>query len=423
MTAVSTATRHHKPANPLTQAAYRHGQSNRTQAHSGPACRLKQLTCAFVLVCSFLSSQQSQADSTQAGDPDTALTPADSSHIQAQAKALHWHSDQLAKMHQAIEDEEFKQISSVLIAHQGQLVFEGYYNGSRIDTLHDTRSAAKSLTSLLLGAAINSGKIANVAAPVYPFFPDKQPVAHPDPRKAEIQIEDLLSMSSLWECNDDNNFSRGNEERMYIIEDWEQFALDLPIKGFAPWETRPADAPYGRSFSYCTAGSFIVGAIIQRAVGMKLDTYAKQVFEQPLGILQSEWNESPLGVTMGGGGARYRSRDWIKIGELVRSSGRWQGQQILPASWIKAMTEPRAQVRENVEYGYLWWRMRFPQEAVAESPWFWVAAGNGGNYLLVQPELELVILITSQAYNTPHGHPQSQRLVREFILPAMPGRG
>ncbi|GAA0711843.1 serine hydrolase domain-containing protein [Dokdonella soli] len=176
-----------------------------------------------------------------------------------------WDTVKFAALEGRVADQTWKGVTSVVIAQHGKLVYENYFNAGARDTLNDMRSATKSITTLLAGAAIDRGLIPTVQAKVYAYFQDKQPVQHPDQRKGLFTLEDLLTMSSLWECNDENEFSSGNEERMYVTEDWLQFALDLPIKGFAPWMTRPGDSPYGRSFAYCTAGAFVAGAIVERA--------------------------------------------------------------------------------------------------------------------------------------------------------------
>ena len=332
--------------------------------------------------------------------------------------AQHWEPARLRALEARIAETPLSGITSVLIAQNGTLVYERYFNGGDRDTLNDVRSASKSLTALMVGMAIDRGRIPGVEARVYPFFPEH---AQPqDPRKAAITLEDLLTMSSLWECDDDNPFSSGNEERMYVTEHWLGFALDLPIKGFAPWMTRPEQSPYGRAFSYCTAGSFVAGAVVERATGQRLDQFAAEALETPLGIRKSRWNLSPEGIGMGGGGTRYRSRDLAKFGELLLDGGRWKGQQVVSADWIKSSMTPRAQARDDAEYGYLLWRLHF--EVGGERIAVWAMSGNGGNYVFVWPERRLVAVITSTAFNQRNAHAQSQGLMKDFILPAAPPR-
>ncbi|HEV7775861.1 MAG TPA: serine hydrolase [Luteibacter sp.] len=316
-----------------------------------------------------------------------------------------------------IVDGTYKDISSILVVRHGKLVYEHYFNDGGPEVLNDIRSASKSVTALLVGAAIDRKLIADVHARVYDFFPDRQPVQHPDPRKRAFTLEDLMTMSSLWECDDENQFSTGNEERMYVTESWLQFALDLPIKGFAPWMTKPADSPYGRSFSYCTADAFVAGAAVERAAGRPLSEFAAEVLEKPLGIDKVQWNRSPEGIGMGGGGTRYRSRDLAKFGELALEGGRWQGKQVIPEAFVKAMLTPHAQAREDAEYGYFWWHFHF--QVNGRDVTAWAMSGNGGNYVFVVPERQLVAVITSKAYNQRYAHPQSQAIFRDYVLKSL----
>ncbi len=215
----------------------------------------------------------------------------------------------LAGLEAKIGDGTFARISSVLVAREGKLVYESYFNGAERDTLHDVRSASKTITGMLVGLAIARGKIPGAGAKLFDFFPERLPTRSPDPRKARITLEDLLTMSSLLECDDDNQFSSGNEERMYVTEDWLGFFLDLPIKGFAPWAQKPQDSPYGRSFSYCTAGVFALGQVLQKATGKPVPDFAREALFAPLGIEQVQWIFSPLGLAQTGGGLRMRLRE------------------------------------------------------------------------------------------------------------------
>ncbi len=312
-----------------------------------------------------------------------------------------------------IADKTYKDITSILVLQDGKTVYEHYFNGSTVDTLNDARSATKSITALLVGAAIDRHLISGVDAPVYGFFPGHKPA---DPQLQKTTLEDLLTMSSLWECNDENEFSSGNEERMYVTAHWLDFALALPLKGFAPWMDKPAESPFGRSFSYCTAGAFVAGAAVERAAKMPLSAFAAQALEQPLGITSVKWNRAPEGIGMGGGGTRYRTRDLAKFAQLVLDGGRWEGRQVISADYIKAMTSPHAQAREDAEYGYLWWHFHFKVDGKDVAAWS--MSGNGGNYVLFVPQWRVVAVVTSKAYNQRYAHPQSREIISNYILKA-----
>jgi CubicO group peptidase (beta-lactamase class C family) len=320
----------------------------------------------------------------------------------------------LSRMEQAIAIGEFKKITSILVARRGELAYEAYFEGTP-DSLRDTRSATKTITSILAGIALDQHLLPGLDAKVLSYFPEKQPLANPDPRKAAITIEDLLTMSSLMECDDWNNFSRGNEERMYLIEDWVKFFLDLPVKGFPPWVSKPQDSPFGRSFSYCTAGVVTLGGVLEKATHMKLADFAAKNLFGPLGVRNVQWNYSPLGLAMGGGGLRLESRDLLKLGQLYLNGGTWNGKRIISESWVKSSTMPHAQIDEQTNYGYLWWLKDFK---AGERPWSaYFMSGNGGNKVAVFPRLEMVVVITSSNYNTKGMHEQTERLLTEYILP------
>ena len=221
----------------------------------------------------------------------------------------------LSRMEQAITSGEFKKSTSSLVARHGKLAYEAYSDGPA-NSLRDTRSATKTITGMLTGIALDQHLLPGLDAKVVSYFREKQPLANPDARKAAITMEDLLTMSSLMECDDWNNFSRGNEERMYLIEDWVRFFLDLPIKGFSPWATKPQDSLYGRSFSYCTAGITTLGGVLEKATHAKLADFAARDLFGPLGIQHVQWAYSPMGLAQGGGGLQLESRDLLKLGQL-----------------------------------------------------------------------------------------------------------
>lgn len=339
----------------------------------------------------------------------------------ASSESVDLSSAPLDAMRDAARTDAFRKIGSILVARHGKLVFEDYVDGSML-TLRDTRSATKSVTSILIGIAIDKGLLSGVDAKVMSFFPDKQPVKNPDPRKEEITIEDFLTMSSLLECDDNNQFSTGNEERMYLTEDYVKFTLDLPIKGFPSWSTRPEDSPYGRSWCYCTAGTATLGGVLERATRMKVPEFADEYLFGPLGITSAEWQPTPSGLVMAGGGLRLTSRDLLKLGQLYLQGGLWNGKQVVSKRWVEDSIRPHARVEDteyvkDTEYGYLWWLKSFGAKGKHFRSFNML--GNGGNKVSVFPDLDMVAVLTSSFFNNRAAHQQTDQLLSDYILAAV----
>jgi CubicO group peptidase (beta-lactamase class C family) len=320
-------------------------------------------------------------------------------------------------MEASIRKGDFKAITSVVIARHGKLAYEGYFDADGMEGLRNTRSATKTVTSMLVGIAIEKHLLSGVDARVFSFFPEKHPVENPDPRKEQITVEDFMTMSSILECDDENQFSRGNEERMYLIEDWIQFAMNLPVRGFPAWVPKPKDSPYGRSFSYCTAGASTLGGVLEKATKQKVADFASANLFGPLGIVKAEWQYSPMGIAQTGGGLALRSRDYLKLGQFYANNGKWNGKEVISADWVKRSTTPHAQVDEQTEYGYFWWLKSFSTPAKKFPGYFML--GSGGNKVGVFPEQDMVVVITTTNYHERGAHQITDRLLTDYVLAAV----
>lgn len=192
--------------------------------------------------------------------------------------------------------------------------------------------------------------------------------------------------------------------------------LDLPVRGYAPWVKKPADAKYGRAYSYCTAGVFLLGRVLSRAAKTPVDQFAEKHLFAPLGITKVEWQRSPLGEEQTGGGLGLRSRDLATLGQLYLNGGKWNGKQVVPAMWVAESTRPHAQINDEDDYGYLIWLRRFKADDPRSDAFYFT--GAGGNRVLVFPKLDAVVVITSANFNR-EGHPLTDKLIREQILPVL----
>lgn len=346
----------------------------------------------------------------------TAKAQSSDGWVYANPDSIAMSSSDLKAADAAVRSGEFKQITSVVIARKGKLVFESYYEGGDASVLRNTRSATKSITGMLIGAAIDNKMLAGGDARVMPFFKEKR-FENPDPRKEKITVEDLLTMSSLLECDDENQFSRGNEERMYLIEDYVKFTLDLPIRGFPAWEQKPKDSPFGRSFSYCTAGVATLGAVLERATRMNVPAFADKYLFGPLGIEKAEWQITPSGIAMTGGGLGLRSRDYLKLGQLIANGGVWHGKRVLSEKWVKTSIEPKVQANDSNNYGYLLWLKTF-KSGGRDFPAV-LMQGAGGNKVAIFPAQEMVVVITTTNFNVRGSHELTDKLLTDHILAAI----
>src|SRR5579864_7335373 len=245
---------------------------------------MRHTLCRLIVFAALSASFATVQNARPAND---GVETAEPESVGVAAKPLH-------DMESAIRAGDFKKIGSVLVARGGKLAYEGYFDGDA-RTLRDTRSATKSITDILVGIAIGEKKLSGVNVGVLGLLPERaRKLQNPDPRKDKITVEDFLTMSSPLECDDWNDLSRGNEERMYLVEDWAQFILNLPLRGRMHLGEQIEAPPYGRYFSYCTGGVFTLSEVLEKVTGTRTDRYAEEKLFRPLGITDAVWVYSPM---------------------------------------------------------------------------------------------------------------------------------
>ncbi len=316
----------------------------------------------------------------------------------------------LVDLAEAIKSNRFKQITSVVVSRNNDVIYEDYWNDGGPGNLNDTRSATKTLVAMAIGAAIDDGHIASSDSNAFDWFEAERPFRFNTELKGDITVRDLLTMSSALDCNDNVWESPGNEEHMYPARNWTYFVLDMPTR----LDYERDEAGYG-SFSYCTAGSFILGQIVERASGEPIDQYIERRLLKPLGVADVHWDRSPSAEVMTGGGTELTSRDLLSLGELLLNNGKHEGQQVLSAKWVATMLRVHRTANEQQDYGLQIWREDFTcRDAKVET---WYMGGNGGNKVAIIPELNVVAVVTATLYGTSGMHQQSTDIIEQYVLP------
>ena len=300
-------------------------------------------------------------------------------------------------------------VQGLLIARHGKLVLEEYFQGFDAERPHDTRSAGKTFTSLMTGLAIMHGAAFTTQTPVLSLLPQYQALVQHDSRKQSITVDNLLSMTSGLACDDSDDQSPGNEDVMQSQthqSDWYRYTLDLPM----------ARAPGGSQAVYCTAGINLLGALIGRATGMWLPAFFDKYVAKPLQMHGYYINLMPDGDAYLGGGIYLRPRDFIKLGQLYLSGGKWNGKRVIDQDWIERSTARHSEFTADHGYGYAWHlhQMKVGNRVFRE----YAAEGNGGQFVIVVPELELVVAITAGNYGDFKTWYALQDLVIDYIIPA-----
>lgn len=292
--------------------------------------------------------------------------------------------------------------TSVLLQRGGRVLVEQYARGADAATLHDTRSVGKSVTAMLVAAAVQDGLLRR-DTPVFAAFADLAPIAHGGPVKQAITVQDLLAMSSALDCDDNQPASPGNEEHMYPLPRWLRWAVDLPTRsverdaqGLAPW-------------AYCTAGTVLLGQLLERRVPGGLEAWAQRRLFGPLGIQTWQWHHSPTGETMTGGGLRLRTRDWAVLMQVLQQ----RGGAVLAAAQVDALLRVRRTTPYDMDYGELFWRRDYALSCGSFSGW--MMSGNGGNLVLMLPALDTVVALTRTHYNQRGMHQQSKAFVETLL--------
>lgn len=298
-------------------------------------------------------------------------------------------------------------LHGLLIARHGKLVLEEYFYGENGEKPHDTRSAAKSVLSVLIGAAMEAGVKISPETRVYSVMrPDARNL---ESRKERLTVENLLNMASGLDCDDNGDEDRpGNEDNIVWgpNKDWYEAILDLKTI------RNPGDTAV-----YCSINPHLAGGVLARVAKRSLPDMMWDLLGEPMQMRNYFMNLSPRREAYFGGGMQFRPRDFMKLGQLYLNDGKWNGRRIISAEWIKRSTLPRYPIYPPQKYGYLWWMTEYAYGGRTLQAYF--ASGNGGNEVIVIPALDLVIATYGANYNERAGWDMVLRLIPQYVLPAI----
>ncbi|MEO1021562.1 MAG: serine hydrolase [Bacteroidota bacterium] len=307
----------------------------------------------------------------------------------------------------------YPNIDGILVSRNNELLIEAYFNGFGRDSLHETRSAHKSIISLLAGIAVDQG-LFEVTDKVKTFIPEWRGDA-----RGDITIKDLLEMKSGLECEGFFDVGPDCESEMYEKKDWLGYLLDIPLR-YEP----------GLYWEYSSMEPDLMALIITRASNMTIMDFADQYLLGPLGIEDLQWYITPDGRGYGGGSAYMKPLDMLTLAELVLNKGTWKGEQLISERWIDESTTCQTLVEmsflgivgtedatfSDSRYGYFWYREVLNYKGIDTEVLF--ASGNGGQYLMILEDYDAAIAFTGSNYSNWRGKYPFEILIR-YIIPIL----
>ncbi len=335
----------------------------------------------------------------------------------------------LVKLMYNLNEIDEHRIHSILIVKDGKLVFEEYFPGDKfnlaqptgeigfdIDDTHNLCSVTKSFTSALIGIAIDKGFILSVDQKVFHFFPEYSDLLASAPEKNDLTLKHLLTMTSGLEWDDETYSYFDSRNDMYQL-----FNSRDPIKYML---SKNVVLTPGTVFDYSNCNTNVLGEVIRKATGQRLDAFAENYLFSKLGITDFEWQMLPNNVVFCSGDLRLRPRDMAKFGYLFLCKGIWKDERIISQEWVDISTQifinPNSYSADFTwadGYGYQWWQWE-KIDSVDFHAYF--AAGWGGQWIIVSPNMNLVVTSTAGNYYTDTIVPIESILV-EYIVPSISG--
>lgn len=381
---------------------------------------------AGLVLALFVSATSLRAESTPPGQRNQACgapSSIDDGWEIASPDSVGMDGAQLCTIAARLEQRATK-VHSVVVVRHGKLVFEQYFPGYdqpwgqpegqhefTATTKHDMRSATKSVTSLLVGIAIDRKLIAGVDEPVLKFLPDYAAVKQAG--WDTITLRHLLTMSSGIKWDEARSWTDPKNDEPHLGFEADPLGYVL---------SRPIAAPPDVLWTYNGGGTDLLGNVIERVSKKSLETFAREALFQPLGITDVEWKTYPKNSKIAAAaGLRLRPRDAAKIGQLVLNRGQWSGQQIVSADWIAQSITPRFQAigffGSTMFYGYQWWMGR---SLVGGKDIKWIGAfGWGGQRIFIVPELDLVMMTTAAQYGQPKEGLAAIDILSNIVIPSV----